>query len=252
MRFFRDDPTRVTIVDWYYTGSSTVVPYPSAFCRRVWEYPYENQVPVGEVAYSWKWRTPLPPFSISYGSPCGTAEQWSEGALTTDPVPPVYPGTTTPRCCPPPDVGVYGGVEVGGLQTPFVCSICKFEEPLTLFWSEDPIFFTPCLGQSGMFPLTRFSTVSPIQNCNNICWISGVVTFMGVTCIIALCDPTNAQGTGFQMSILDPVNPFGVPPLFFVNGTIGGGQCTEAIAYGYPISAGPCAGDRVNVLVQGS
>lgn len=100
-RFYKDDPTKLTTIKWYFTPILTpAVPYAHPFGQRVWdEREGEPQPQLGEVygTRSYYNGKPLNYFT-DYGL-CGRQEQWEQGCLTTDTIPPKYHGTDVPTCC---------------------------------------------------------------------------------------------------------------------------------------------------------
>lgn len=118
MRFYRDDPTIKTRVQWYRTELTESMPWDSVFCSTIWdERDGEAELPLGEVFHPRPWRGGFAPFPTGNGGICGTQDEWLNGSLSTDPLPPLYPNTNVPTCCNPPLQKPVGGVAVGGVVT---------------------------------------------------------------------------------------------------------------------------------------
>jgi hypothetical protein len=120
MRFFSDSDD-TTVVRWYFAESNApLLGVPSIFYARSWDYDLA-QLPLGEIQGSFRSsrnRPPLPRPRSAYGR-CGTADQWANGCLTTDPLPAVDPNTELRVCCGPGIVlGLGGGLAGGGIVSP--------------------------------------------------------------------------------------------------------------------------------------
>jgi len=114
---FADDVDQLTKIRWYFTEPGTpALPFDTPFSSRTWDI-RENLVPDLGEKRARKWRGGLPPFPVSLGGPCGTEEQWNEGASVDDEIPDTWPGSLVPVCCPPPSPVGPGGIAWGGTLT---------------------------------------------------------------------------------------------------------------------------------------
>ena len=119
MRFYRDDPTKITQVQWYFVGEDGPwLGREYSFGSLQWDKRENIPEPdVGEVYDPQPWKNGKPPYAINPGGLCGSQDQWIHGALSTDPVPPDYPGTQIPVCCANPQEPEIGGNAIGGEAT---------------------------------------------------------------------------------------------------------------------------------------
>lgn len=103
--FWRDNPTELSKITWYFVDPSVgVIPYATPFSSRTWDI-LEGIVPeLGERATPRPWSAGNPPWGGPPGAVCGSEDDWTNGALSSDPDPPVWPGTRVPLCCPQPGV----------------------------------------------------------------------------------------------------------------------------------------------------
>lgn len=115
MAFYRDEPTLLTRVVWYFVPkTNTNLALDNHFYSRIWEREEDIPDPVGEQFRPHPWRGGLPPHAVSTGGLCGTPDQWRDGCLVSDPLPALWPGTLIPVCCQPPPPVLMGGVGIGG------------------------------------------------------------------------------------------------------------------------------------------
>ena len=123
MRFFRDDPLSVLTVRWSFVADNTPgMPFAHAFGCRQWDIGEEEEPLIGELDGPRSWRGGTPPYPLPIVGPlgidnmglCGAEEQWKNGALTSDPVPPNWLNTAIPQCCKRPPLFARGGVAIGG------------------------------------------------------------------------------------------------------------------------------------------
>jgi hypothetical protein len=133
MRFFQDSDAE-TEVQWYFVPEGT--PYlglPTLFYSRIWDRKTEPQEHLGEVYDPHPYSKGRPPYPIAIGGLCGTPEQWLSGGLSTDPVPPLQPGTDWPVCCAPVPAVNRGGFAIGGqgtvLEVPPTIPDCSILNP---------------------------------------------------------------------------------------------------------------------------
>lgn len=142
MRFFSDDPTKITRVDWYKTTGPNM-PFASSFGSKTYDR-IEGLVPlpIGEVEGTQKWRGWNPPYPIDPGPPCGTSQQWAQGATAADPIPAQQPGSLLPVCCPPAPEGGLVGVGIG--ESSFVTPCCAEPVPGIVFLSMGAPSFSTC------------------------------------------------------------------------------------------------------------
>lgn len=132
-RFFRDDPLSVLDIQWSFVPEITPgMPFAHAFGSRTWDIGEEEEPLIGELDGPRRWEGGLPPFPLPIIGPswkdnlglCGSEEQWKQGALTTDPVRPLWPFTGVKQCCKKPPIWANGGVAVGRLLG-VVCGSCN-------------------------------------------------------------------------------------------------------------------------------
>lgn len=120
MRFFSDSDEE-TPVEWYFAApNAAALGLPTLFGSRAWEYTTELPPAVGE-QNARSWRGGLPPGTVGRGGLCGSADQWANGALASDPLPATWPGTSLPVCCTPSPMPVAAGAAVGPLVPVHVC-----------------------------------------------------------------------------------------------------------------------------------
>jgi hypothetical protein len=118
IRPFRDRPDIRLPIRWYKVSrSNPVMELPTLFVFDQWrERANETSYPGFESSYSWEQGRDT--LGLKGDHFCGTAEQWLEGPLSTDPLPPVDPTTGIPECCKGPlthfPVVSLGGKAVGG------------------------------------------------------------------------------------------------------------------------------------------
>lgn len=127
LRLFRDDPSRLTRVRWYFVDQD--VPFiqrPYFFGPRNWDLRDWIDDDLGEVQAR-TWKNGFPPFPQVRGrEPCGSTEQWANGVSVNDPVPNDWFDSTVPICCPHPPIAVFGGEAIGGADTAMPCGPCDF------------------------------------------------------------------------------------------------------------------------------
>lgn len=111
-----------------------MMPWASVFGSRIYERSDEAQPAIGEKFSPVPWRTGKPPYPVPAGGICGTEHQWSGGASIADPLPPLWPGSSVPRCCSPPIETWTGGTAVGGrpLTAP-CCGLSSLPRVVKLF-----------------------------------------------------------------------------------------------------------------------
>jgi len=140
VRFFRDDPLSVLNVRWSFVPENTPgMPFSHAFGSRQWDLDEEEEPLVGELDGPRAWRGGLPAFPLPIVGPlgidnlglCGSEDQWKRGALTSDPVPPVWLFTGVKQCCKRPPKWADGGVAIGR-ATGVTCGTCS-DLPKVLF-----------------------------------------------------------------------------------------------------------------------
>lgn len=111
----------LTQIQWYFVPDTNGnMPFASRFYSRIYERD-DPPDPVGETAFGHTWRGGKPPGIVAVGGLCGSADQWANGALTTDPKPDLWPNTDSPKCCIPP-LGLFGGFGIGGVGVPLPTS----------------------------------------------------------------------------------------------------------------------------------
>jgi hypothetical protein len=119
MRFYADDPTKITEVQWYFVPEDGPwLGRSYSFGSLTWD--KKDGIPepsIGEVYHPQPYANGRPPYCVRPGGICGTVDQWINGALTTDPVPPDYPDTQIPECCTCLCPVERGGNAIGGTAT---------------------------------------------------------------------------------------------------------------------------------------
>jgi hypothetical protein len=109
-RFFKDDPTTAKIVWYPAADGAPCLPYPSKFRPRSQAYFGWIDTDIGEVAGAPARlnHKKTPPF-VAGQHVCGTAEDFSSGAVYNPALPPVqYDKNGIPICCQPAVVGAGG------------------------------------------------------------------------------------------------------------------------------------------------
>ena len=145
MAFFRDDPTRLSNVQWYYADPSlSGLPYATVFASQVWDM-RDKSIPqpvIGERYQPRPYSVGNPPYPTGGGGDCGTKDQWLRGCLSSDAVPPIFPLTSVPICCLRPPDPFAGGQAIGGVGAlvqeysggpPITVPCCPNPIPATLF-----------------------------------------------------------------------------------------------------------------------
>jgi hypothetical protein len=243
MRFYPDDPTRITKVQWYFPATTQTLPFSTAFYRRAWEKNEWNQEPIGEILGTERWHGSLPPYPIGYGGPCGSPQVWNEGAPLDFPLPAYWPGTTVPVCCPQPPPSPQGGIAVGPVGV-VSCLAQNTAAPLFIAWG---CVIFGCPGSSGFTVLNPVNfPCSLLPDTAGLClYQSAPVTIFGVTCQICLVSLFNAFGEDIGVFFQEPGFPCqsatGVPPNYFLPVTVL--TCNPFITSGSQfVTWGPCAG----------
>jgi hypothetical protein len=169
MAFYRDDPTRLLRVQWYFVPENAPqLGRLNHFYSRIYERGIDPVDPIGERYDPHPWRGGLPPRPVANGGICGSLEQWANGALTTDPIPPVYPNSVIPVCCNPPLPVWLGGVAWGGQWVPSAsagvpgCSPCpvvptQWLVSISGFGNRDCPAFPDCRSLNTEWMLNYFS-----------------------------------------------------------------------------------------------
>ena len=107
--FFRDAPGLVTVVHYFFVPSTNLaMPFPHAFDPKNWDIG-ERVAPVGQQLGIVRFTKGNPSRRYQGANFCGTIDQWQNGCLTTDPLPPIDPTTGAPFCC-----GRVGQLAAGG------------------------------------------------------------------------------------------------------------------------------------------
>lgn len=86
VRFFKDRPDILTPIIWYFTDRTDWIAWPHKFGSHNWdEYHPVDGCPVGEVGGNGTYSNgKRPPEAVDGPHPCGTPQQWAEGALFAD------------------------------------------------------------------------------------------------------------------------------------------------------------------------
>jgi len=130
MRFFRDDPGKETIIQWYFVDDQTkYVSVPTVFRSRLYERDLP-QLPIGELIDFHPYSPGAAPVDVDGPTFCGTPEQWLLGALSSDPVPPIDPDTGVQICCGPAALFFKGAVVVGGSAEFFSGLLFSFRDAI--------------------------------------------------------------------------------------------------------------------------
>jgi hypothetical protein len=142
-RFFKDRPDLITYIRWYTVPNDRpFMPFPTQFMSRRWERQLP-QTPLGELIQGFSHARDYPPPGVTGAGFCGTADQWLNGCLSTDPLPPINPANGLPVCCASNvQVGFGGEAEGGPAEGP--SGICSYPLPVALTFFPE-FFGTPRL-----------------------------------------------------------------------------------------------------------
>lgn len=185
MRLYNDS-LDITEVQWYFVPDNTAgLPYETVFGSAIYDRSDAPEPVVGEQYVPHPWQGGLPPVTAGRGGLCGTASQWRNGALTTDPVPAFWPGSAIPVCCSDPIGALTGGIDLPGSflvevlpPPPPPCGECV-TFPTTYLctfagWSNDYCpFDTDC---------NTFNSTVPLTNSGGCDWVyqAPVETICGI------------------------------------------------------------------------
>lgn len=87
-------------MQWYFVPDNTEwIGLEHSFGTSVWQEGWQSNPPIGEQHGTEQYQKGKPPFQVPTGGLCGSPDQWLNGALTSDPLPPLQPGTQIPTCC---------------------------------------------------------------------------------------------------------------------------------------------------------
>ncbi len=245
MRFFRDDPSAITTVQWYFPTHNRTLPFATAFYRRAWEKEEWNQEPIGEIVGTERWHGSTPPGAIGYGGPCGAIDYWQKGAPDDAPIPPFWPETNVPICCPKPDPVGQGGVAIGGGPAP--CCVFNISFPLQYRWITN--IAGPCGLTTGTVILNRYTGACPNLPAGYIpCAASAIVLAFGIICQFLLCCNVNSIGSPVSLFLMsaanlcDPLVPgfAEIPMRWKITSSPCGAGCVNNAFYFPPL--GPCSG----------
>lgn len=101
MRLHRDDPERLTPIQWYFVDRDRpTLTGPSPFRSRVWERD-QADVGIGELLDDWQYSPGRWPIQYTGNHYCGTAGQWQKGVTASDPVPEASETPGVSSCCGP-------------------------------------------------------------------------------------------------------------------------------------------------------
>jgi hypothetical protein len=115
MRFYRDRPDLLTEVQWYFVPNDrAALPFAYSFGSQIYDRKILAEANVGEVYNPHPYRKGNPPYPVPTVGLCGTPQQWRDGALSTDPLPPLQPGGNVPICCGQVPIVPTGGMAPGG------------------------------------------------------------------------------------------------------------------------------------------
>lgn len=133
MAMFRDDPSRVVPVQWYFVDpTKNAIDFPNLFGSNIYDRWEKISPAVGEQFEPHPYSTGTTPPGLSKGGLCGSQQQWQEGALTTDPIPAFQPNSVSPICCSPVPFWGVGGTR-DGLKFPLVCPFLNGPLPAIMF-----------------------------------------------------------------------------------------------------------------------
>lgn len=149
MAFYRDAPSVLTNVQWYFADPRADQLYKETlFYSRLYDIGEFTPDALGERYEPRSYKKGKPPYPVSFGGLCGSDEQWRIGPSAMDPLPPRWPSSDVPKCCsPPPD-------DERGVVIGFPASLQKKLHACTVFdfIGTPPIAFTFTLSH----PLTVF------------------------------------------------------------------------------------------------
>jgi hypothetical protein len=211
MKFYRDAGTTTRVV-WYFVPDGTpALPFPTAFWSRIYERLDNEPSPaLGEQNAPIAWRGGINPGAEATGGLCGSALQWANGALTTDPTPGFWPGTSLPRCCDKLyDVSTGGA----GLGSKVRASTCLGMTGLAEIAFLDVTTSFPACGAAPTAPVVlkwagynRIVFGIPAQ----IVYQSDPITLLGVPHVVAIvCLSTFPNPTVWYWPVSDPTAAFG-------------------------------------------
>lgn len=114
---YRDDLARTVRRVWYFVPHRADPGFENSFLSTI----YHKRLPagIGEVPHTRRRYGGQPPYLVTRpGRLCGSAEQWREGVLTTDPPREIDLNTGVPLCCGPQPIILGRGGEIqGGYST---------------------------------------------------------------------------------------------------------------------------------------
>ncbi len=86
------------------------------------------------------WKNGEPPYPVNIGKqPCGSIDQWANGASVNDAIPLDWIDSKVPSCCPEPPWAAIGGEALGGAEQAMPCGPC----------AALPLVFTMIMGSNG-------------------------------------------------------------------------------------------------------
>jgi hypothetical protein len=241
MRFFANDSTKKTRVRWSFIAADVPsVGRVGNWGPRNWDLSDAwQEFPLGELRRrSWKNGLPKQQF-ISGKTPCGSIDEWLNGADATQPVQQFWTGTHTPICCPFPPLYGDGGEAIGGADGIAACPSCG-DPPLLVFLRFSVSVVACPLVDGLVVPLTLTAVPCCTPGFDLPLWESEIIPFpigplrFAVTCgqgtgallAMVICDATcGALNEGVNW-LLNGCNPLDVTPIVtsfagFVVGCIG-------------------------------
>lgn len=184
MAFYKDDPARLTRVNWYFTDDSLPPVPATAFASQLYNRWEKTEPKLGEHLVPHPYRTGLTPRGTAKGGSCGTNDQWLNGCLTTDPVPPAQAGGISSVCCNPIPQQAIGGSRSGYLYTQ-QCSFLSRPIPPVMFASCTANSPYPCAVLPFVVPLYRADPLS-IPGLFPV-WVSDEFLWFGIEVVLAMC-----------------------------------------------------------------
>lgn len=181
MKMFSDSD-ELTRVRWYFVPDTTpILPMPIAFGSALYDRQEQPEGEVGERFDPHPWRGGYPPEPVPEASQkwCGDNSEWLNGTLASTTLPPLWPGSDVPICCPQV-LDAFGGSFPGAIQ-PSTCQdpcVCGLFLP-PILTATFTVQFGVCPGWAG--------TVIPLSTCSTDCAQVGGYLTVGVSPVFSAC-----------------------------------------------------------------